>query len=66
MQGMTMNMGDMFNVVVNTNHDIVGNILKDNDESKAQHLFDLARLHNGMLKGSELTDFIKKSVDLMK
>jgi molecular chaperone HtpG len=66
MQGMTMNMGDMFNVVVNTNHEVVGNILKDNDESKAQHLFDLARLHNGMLKGTELTDFIKKSVDLMK
>ena len=66
MQGMTMNMGDMFNVVVNTNHEVVGNILKDNDESKAQHLFDLARLHNGMLKGSELTDFIKNSVDLMK
>jgi molecular chaperone HtpG len=66
MQGMTMNMGDMFNVVVNTNHEVVGNILKNKDESKAQHLFDLARLHNGMLKGSELTDFIKKSVDLMK
>jgi molecular chaperone HtpG len=66
MQGMNMNMGDMYNVVINTNHEIVGNVLKDKDESKAKHLFDLARLHNGMLKGSELTEFIKKSVDLMK
>ncbi len=66
MQGMSMNMGDMYNVVVNTNHEIVGNVLKDSDESKAKHLYDLARLHNGMLKGGELTSFIKKSVDLMK
>jgi len=66
MQGMSMNMGEMYNVVVNTNHEIVGNVLKSNDEGKAKHLYDLARLHNGMLKGEELTGFIKKSVDLMK
>lgn len=66
MQGMNMNMGEMYNVVINTNHEIVGNVLKENDEAKAQHLYDLARLHNGMLKGSELTNFIKKSVNMMK
>lgn len=66
MQGMSMNMGDMYNVVINTNHEVVGNILQGNDESKAKHLYDLARLHNGMLKGGALTSFIKKSVDLMK
>lgn len=66
MQGMAMNMGEMYNVVINTNHEIVGNVLKGGDETKAKHLYDLARLHNGMLKGSELTNFIKKSVDLMK
>lgn len=66
MQGMTMNMGDMYNVVINTNHEVVGSVLKENDEQKAQHLYDLARLQNGLLKGSELTSFIKKSVDLMK
>lgn len=66
MQGMTMSMGDMYNVVINTNHEVVGNVLKENDEQKAQHLYDLARLQNGLLKGSELTSFIKKSVDLMK
>ena len=67
MQGMQMNtMGDMYNVVINTNHEVVSDVLKSNDESKAQHLYDLARLHNGMLKGAELTNFVKKSVDLMK
>ena len=59
-------MGDMYNVVVNTNHEVVGTILQNKDESKAKHLFNLARLHNGMLKGSELTEFISKSVELMK
>lgn len=67
MQGMQMNtMGDMYNVVINTNHEVVSEVLKSSDESKAQHLYDLARLHNGMLKGAELTNFVKKSVDLMK
>ncbi len=66
MQGMSMNMGDMYNVVINTNHEVVGNVLKDNNEEKAQHLYDLARLQNGLLKGSELTSFIRKSVDMMK
>lgn len=66
MQGMNMNIGDMYNVVVNTNHEVVSSILENNDEAKAQHLYDLARLHNGMLKGSELTAFVKKSLDLMK
>jgi len=67
MQGMNMqSMGEMYNVVVNTNHELVGEVLKKEDESQAQHLFDLARLHNGMLKGSELTNFINKSLDMMK
>lgn len=66
MQGMNMNMGDMYNVTINTNHEIVENILKNNDEDKAKHLTNLAKLHNGMLKGSALTDFIKNSIELMK
>lgn len=66
MQGMSMDLGDMYNVVVNTNHELVGEVLKSEDESKAKHLYDLARLHNGMLKGAELTAFVKKSLDLMK
>ena len=66
MQGMNMNMGDMYNVVINTNHEVVGTVLKEGDEQKGQHLYDLARLQNGLLKGAELTAFIKKSVDLMK
>lgn len=66
LQGMNMSMGDMYNVVINTNHEVVNGILQSKDETKAQHLYDLARLHNGMLKGSELTAFIKKSVDLMQ
>lgn len=66
MQGNKMNFGEMYNVVINTNHEIVNNILKQNDEGKAQHLYDLARLQNSLLKGAELTNFVKKSVDLLK
>ncbi len=67
MQGMPMaNMGDMYNVVINTNHALMSDVLANNDENKAQHLFDLARLQNGMLKGTELTNFVNKSIDLMK
>lgn len=66
MQGMDSQFGDMYNVVVNTNHPLIGSTIGAENNDKAKHLYDLARLQNGLLKGSELTEFIKKSVDLMK
>lgn len=66
MQGMDSQFGDMYNVVVNTNHPLISSTIGAENNDKAKHLYDLARLQNGLLKGSELTEFIKKSVDLMK
>jgi molecular chaperone HtpG len=43
--------------------DIVADFAKS--ESKVRHLIDLAMLQNGLLKGKDLTDFIKRSVDLL-
>ena len=60
---------EMYNVVVNTNHDAVGTVLKkqkDNKQKLAKQLTDLALLSHGLLKGEELTKFINRSVDLMK
>jgi molecular chaperone HtpG len=68
LQGQDMGFPDSYNLVVNTNHPVFAQkILKIEDEGKRnealQYLYDLARLHQNMLKGSELTAFIKRSVD---
>ena len=60
-------MGDFpggLNLVVNTNHPLAQNILnnKDSQSEKIQHLYDLALLGQGMLKGKKLTDFIQRNV----
>jgi len=60
---------EMFNFVVNVNHPVIGSILtKEGDAKKelAKQLADLALLSQGMLKGEKLTQFITRSVDLMK
>ena len=72
MQGMDMGtMPEMFNVVVNTNHPIVGNqLLKAENEDKqgeiAKYLYNLALLNQGMLKGADLTAFINRSLENIK
>lgn len=59
-------MPDAYNLVVNTNHPVISNILNEKDESKQQALVkeitDLAKLSQNLLKGQNLTDFIKRSV----
>jgi len=68
--GMSMmgNMPDQYNVAVNANHSIVSKILKLKDGKKQRNLakqaFDLAKLSHNMLSGSDLTNFIKRSVAL--
>ncbi|HIP36800.1 MAG TPA: molecular chaperone HtpG [Crocinitomix sp.] len=60
---------EMYNFVVNVNNPVIGNILRkkgDNKKKYAKQLSDLAMLSQGMLTGEKLTDFIKRSVDLMK
>ena len=60
---------EMYNFVVNVNNPVVGNILRkkgDNKKKLAKQLSDLAMLSQGMLTGEKLTEFINRSVDLMK
>ena len=63
-------MPEMYNLVVNTNHPLVEQILHTKTEKKRtrliQQTLDLARLSQNLLKGEELTSFIQRSVDLIK
>ncbi len=64
------NMPEIYNLVVNTNHELVGEILNTKTRKKQERLInqslDLARLSQGLLKGEELTNFIKRSYDMIK
>jgi molecular chaperone HtpG len=62
-------MPDSYNVTINANHSIIQRILKaENDEQKvklAKQSYDLALLSQNMLTGADLTNFIKRSVELV-
>jgi molecular chaperone HtpG len=64
------NFPDMYNLVVNTNSPLVSDILNNKDEVAQKHLisqaFDLAKLSQNLLHGEELTNFIKRSYELIK
>ncbi|WP_375323867.1 molecular chaperone HtpG [Flagellimonas sp. GZD32] len=64
------NMPDMYNLIVNTNHELIGEILNTKTEKKRTRLInqslDLARLSKGLLKGEELTKFISRSYEMIK
>ena len=64
------NMPEMYNLVVNTNSELVGEILATKTKKKQVRLInqslDLARLSQGLLKGEELTNFIKRSYEMIK
>jgi len=70
--GMNMfgNMPEMYNLIVNTNSELVGEILGTKTKKKQKRLInqslDLARLSQGLLKGKELSDFIKRSYEMIK
>jgi molecular chaperone HtpG len=69
--GGMMGMGgfpEMYNLVVNTNNDWMQKILKAKGKQKdyVNQALDLAKLSQNLLKGEELTNFIKRSLDLMK
>ena len=61
-------MPDNYNVAINGNHTIVQKILKAEEEQKtklAKQAYDLALLSQNMLTGADLTNFIKRSVELV-
>ena len=60
---------EMYNLVVNTNHPLISKILVEKDDDKksklAKQAADLALLSQNMLKGEALTQFVKRSVELI-
>lgn len=70
--GGMMGMGgfpDTYNLVVNTNHEISRKIagMEGEEQGKlAQYAVDLAKLSNGLLTGAELTNFVNRSLDMVK
>ena len=68
--GMFGSMPEMYNVIVNTNSNLISNILNVKTKNKRERLIkqslDLAKLSQNLLKGEDLTNFIKRSFDLIK
>ncbi|MFD2516704.1 molecular chaperone HtpG [Salinimicrobium flavum] len=64
------NMPEMYNLVVNTNHELISEILNSKTAKKQERLIkqslDLAKLSQNLLKGEELTAFIKRSFEMVK
>ncbi|MEP7170718.1 MAG: molecular chaperone HtpG, partial [Bacteroidota bacterium] len=63
-------MPEHYNLIVNTNHPLFGKVLLQPDATTQQQLLkqvvDLALLAQSMLKGQELTDFINRSIGMIK
>lgn len=64
------NFPDSYNLVVNANSDLASEILSTEDAAKQDSLIkqavDLAKLSQNLLKGKDLTDFIKRSFSQLK
>ncbi len=64
------NFPEMYNLVVNSNSELATTILNTEDKSAQEGLvkqaLDLAKISQGLLKGEELTAFVKRSFELIK
>ncbi|MFY7937308.1 MAG: molecular chaperone HtpG [Flavobacterium sp.] len=63
------NMPEMYNLVVNANSELANSILEAKDEAQKElvkNALDLAKLSQGLLKGEELTAFVKRSFETLK
>ena len=64
------NFPEMYNVTVNTNSELATTILNTEDKSAQESLvkqaLDLAKISQGLLKGEDLTAFVKRSFELIK
>jgi len=71
-------MPDIYQVVVNTRHPLIKEIVNEtagkekeeliqyaSENKKLKQMIDLALLSNSMLKGEALSDFIKRSIEMM-
>lgn len=63
------NLPDSYNMVINSNHPLISKINLEQDEDNrkkmAKQLIDIAKLSQNLLKGEELTSFIKRSLDIL-
>ncbi len=63
-------MPDVYNLVINSNHQLITEILNEKDNKNQENLVkqvtDLAKLSQNLLKGQDLTDFINRSVEIIK
>ncbi|MBD0277408.1 MAG: molecular chaperone HtpG [Flavisolibacter sp.] len=63
------NTPDRYKVAINGNHKLVHRILKAESEEQrvqlAKQAYDLALLSQGMLTGSDLTEFVNRSINLI-
>ncbi len=67
--GMFGNFPESYNLVVNSNHSLVEKInTAENDEAKSaliKQALDLAKLSQNLLKGEDLTNFVKRSFEMI-
>ena len=67
--GMFGNFPESYNLVVNSNHSLVEKInTTENDEAKSaliKQALDLAKLSQNLLKGEDLTNFVKRSFEMI-
>ena len=63
------NMPETYNLVVNTNHPLISEIVETSDDEikgkLIEQMFDLALLSQNLLKGEKLAQFIKRSIDFI-
>lgn len=63
-------MPESYNLVVNTNHPLMSEVLKEEDKDKQTQILsqlkDLALLSQGLLKGEALNNFIQRSIGIIK
>lgn len=64
------NFPEMYNLVVNANSELASRLLTEKDTAIQQKLInqalDLAKISQGLLKGEELTNFVKRSFEMIK
>ena len=63
------NMPEMYNLVVNTNHELMADILQKEEGEQAALInqsLDLALLSKNLLRGEALTKFVKRSYEMIK
>jgi molecular chaperone HtpG len=61
---------DTYSLVVNSNHPLITKLAEEKEEKQKdeviKQLYDLARLSKNLLKGKELSEFVKRSVEIIK